>query len=77
MFDLEYLMWVRHEEMLKERQHQRLIALAKKHAPRRSNPYRQALTWLGGRLCKWGRALQERFGDAEGLGARRTVNSGV
>jgi hypothetical protein len=69
MYDLEYLMRFRQEEMLKERQHRRLIALAKKNAPRRRHAYRKALSWLGERLCKWGGALQERFGEAERLGS--------
>jgi hypothetical protein len=69
MFDLEYLMRFRREEMLKVMEHRRLVALARQHAPRRSHAYRQALSWLGGRLCKWGGALQERFGEAERLGS--------
>ena len=71
----ELLMKVRHEELLREAAHYRLISQAKRGSVKRKYSYGKALVWLGSRLCKWGSLLQERFGDAEMTTPPQAANS--
>jgi hypothetical protein len=65
MLHLEYMVRYRQEELRREAARYQLINLVKNSSSRSKNFYNPVLTWLGGRLCKWGNLLQERFGEAE------------
>jgi hypothetical protein len=77
MLNLELLMMIRHEELLREAARDRLISQAKRGSVRRKYPYSLALVWLGSRLCKWGNLLQERFGNSRMVIPSRSTNSGI
>jgi hypothetical protein len=63
MFQIEFLIRSRQEELLKEAARYQLINQAQQRSARQKYSLRPVLTWLGGFLCKWGNLLQERFGD--------------
>jgi hypothetical protein len=65
MLHHEYLVKYRQEEFRREAAHYRLINLAKKRPSRKKHFSSLVFSWLGGRLCRWGILLQERFGEAE------------
>jgi hypothetical protein len=65
MLNNQYLVQYRQEEFRREAAHYRLINLAKKHQSRRNHFSSLVFTWLGGRLCRWGILLQERFSESE------------
>jgi hypothetical protein len=67
MLHLEYLVRYRQEELRREAARYQLINLVQKRSSRRKNFYSIVLTWLGGRLCRWGIILQERFGEADSI----------
>ena len=73
----EYLVQVRHEELLDEAERYRLISQAQRRSARKKYSYALALAWLGIRLCNWGNRLQERFGDAGRVGPSQAVKSGI
>ena len=52
MLNLELLMKIRHEELLREAARDRLISQAKRGSVRRKYPYSLALVWLISRLHK-------------------------
>ena len=61
----EYLMRIRHAEILSQAESYRLVAQAMQHSPKRRSYSGRALTWLGNRLCKWSEYIQLRFGEAK------------
>jgi len=73
----EYLMRIRHEEILSQAENNRLVAQAKRRSPSRRPYSGRALTWLGNRLIKWGEYLQLRFGDAKKISQSQPVERGV
>lgn len=65
MFDPTYYIRSRSEELRREAERYRLIALARQGAPARTALHHRLLNWWGGRLCQWGKLLQQKFGDCE------------
>ena len=51
------------DELRKEAANHHLIKTAQRHLVKKNYSYALALDWLGGRLCKWGHLLQERYSD--------------
>lgn len=77
MLHSEYLVQYRQEEFHREAAHYRLINLAKKHQSRRNHFSSPVLTWLGGRLCRWGILLQERFSESETVAPCHAMKSSL
>ena len=77
MFSNEYLVKIRHEELLKEAARYRLISQAKQGSIRCKYSYSPTLVWLGSRLCKWGNFLQERFDNSRMVTPSHTINNSI
>ncbi len=75
MFELEYQINTRYEELIKEAENYRLISQVKGRSLRRKQPYSQILFWLGRSLHKWGHLLLDRFSDADTDTLPQVINS--
>jgi hypothetical protein len=63
MYEYE-IVKLRQKELLQEAEHYRLISQIKRGSSRQRNTLARALAWWGSILSRWGRILQERFGDS-------------
>ena len=72
----EYMMHIRHEEMLAEAERFRIVSLASRR-PMRKNPLLGvALNWMGSLLSKWGATLQKRSGNQDILNQSQSIDGG-
>ena len=63
MYEYE-LSKLRQKELLKEAEHYRIISQVKRGSSRQRKTLARGLAWWGSILSRWGRILQERFGDS-------------
>jgi hypothetical protein len=70
----EYLLNKRHEELLAEAEHARLIKKAKPPPVKGSSFYARSLAWLGGILCNLGSLLKERFGEEVAINHSQSID---
>lgn len=75
MFDLERIARERRQDLLRDAEHYRLIALAQSNTPQKRRSLRRWLASLGTRLCIWGGQLQKRFGETEAEKTAPTLRS--
>lgn len=65
MIQLEYLAKAHREQLNREADKARLIALARQGSTKRRIFYRPNLVWIGSRLFRLGSGLQKRFQEGE------------
>jgi len=73
----EYLVRIRHEEMLAEAERVRMVSMAIRSSSKKKSYYGVALNWVGNLFCKLGGLLQERFGDQKLVDQSPTMDKGV
>lgn len=77
MLNLELLTTIYPDELRKEAANHRLVSLVRQHSVKKKYSYAMTLAWLGGRLCKWGYLLQQRFENAGTIPPSETMKNGI
>ena len=65
MLQLEYLAKAHREQLNREADNERLIALARQSSTKKRISYRPILVWIGSRLCRLGSWLEKQFQQGE------------
>jgi hypothetical protein len=77
MFHLEYYAQERRQELLREAELYRLIAIAQSKKPKKEYSMRRWLVSLGTHLCTWGDQLQRRFGEVDAENTTQSLGSSM